>query len=158
MGTTRSAYVGVFLTIPNKKVTVDVPTYFDKNNKPVSTPFCPNTGEQHRVELKNKTQNQSPSTWLKEYKTITPEEKLLLDGENFFMPAYHGNDEGATFIIEDDKYKFANEDYEINVDIGCIDIETLMSQFKEEYKQYLDLFKREYGSVSVHFGLVKYAH
>lgn len=44
------------------------------------------------------------------------------------------------------------------VEIQPIDVEALIAEFKKEYKPYIDVFEKEYGPITYHYGFLIHYH
>jgi hypothetical protein len=156
MGAYNSTYIGVYLEIPYIKVEKTKITYTHPNtgNK-MSNKFCPDTGLEGILHEKIETKYSSPCHFI--------DEDGLEDGldeDTFFAPEYTGGAKNTSTFILNRKNKFAHSDdglFNYSIDTNT-DIESLISEFKSKYSDYLDYFVKNYDIVNIKYGVVNYAH
>lgn len=156
MGSYPSTYVGIYMVVPDG-TEEETKTYFvhPTTGKRMKTKFCPDTGAEGVKKKVTKT--------IRKYADAYIDEEGF-DEDMFFSPEYDGADDGLnTFILNriNSKYAGNNIDGEesYNVDITTFkDTNKLIEEFKEEYKKYIDYYEKEYGKVSIHFGVAHYYH
>lgn len=164
MGRDNTVYVGVYLEIPPKKINKVKTHYVSENGTQMTSKFDPSTGKENKQVDEPYVHLDRPWIGFYDYDTITADELLELDEDEFLIPEYSGcKEKHATFLINrtKSKYVFKNEDNVFNLDLLNQDLlnqdfHGLIDSFKEEYSKYLDAIKKEYGEVYVKFGVVYY--
>jgi hypothetical protein len=157
MGTYNSTTVGVFLEVDIVEEEI-VEKYLvsprtQKEFKMGEAQFCPESGmsliEKERVHVENKC----PNSFLEdngEYFSGYNEEK-------FMKPQYVYDTEVHGVFLLNYRSKYSSslretDSYEIPENW-----KELKTEFEEEHKEYIELFKKEFGSCQVRYGVVNHA-
>lgn len=158
MGVDSSTYVGVYLVVPYKKMTLVSSHYVTESGQKSEFKFCPNTGKEHKLVDKTETKMDSPWTEFDEYESLTEDEMDELDDDMFWTPQYTKSPKNTSIFILNgkSKYKLANDDNESTTDLSNTNIPILLNDFSVDYVKYINAIKKEYGSVEVKFGAIHY--
>lgn len=160
MGIDSSTYVGVYLVVPYKKMTVTTSHYVNESGKKTNSKFCPNTGKEHALVDVSESKMESPWTEFDEYESLTEDEIDELDDDMFWNPQWTETKKNTSIFIlnQKSKYYLSNAEHTSTVDLTNVDIPNLLNDFSVYYKKYLDAIKKEYGSVEFKFGVVAYSN
>ena len=80
----------------------------------------------------------------------------------FFSPSYTATDDNriSTIIAHGSKYEMVSDGGLFNFNFGDINPSKIIEDFinDEEYKKYLEHYRKEYVEIKIKFGVLNYAH
>jgi hypothetical protein len=156
MGTHTSIYLGVFIKVPIKEITITETKFVDQETgKTKKTKFCPDTGKEFKTETFTRKEKNYPSAYI---------EDAGYTEDEFWQPAYHGGGEEFQVFLLNGK----NPKYVIDADVDDLDCinfigknnnyESIVEEFTKEYEKYINYYKEQYGEIEICYGLTIYAH
>ena len=156
MGAYPSTYIGIYMIVPYG-TEEEKESFFvhPETKRKMKTKYCPDTGAEGIKETRTKTVPKYPHAYIDEEG---------FDEDTFFSPEYDGTDSNhKTFILNTSKTQYTcdgfNDEESFNIDITTLgDANKLIEDFKKEFKKYIDYFEKEYGKVTIHYGVAHYYH
>jgi hypothetical protein len=156
MGTYTSIYLGVFIKVPIKEITITETKFVDQETgKTKKTKFCPDTGKEFKTETFTRKEKNHPSAYIEEDD---------YNEDEFWQPAYHGGgQEFQVFLLNSRNPKYVMDADVDNLD--CINFigknnnyESIVEEFTKEYEKYINYYKEQYEEIEICYGLTIYAH
>ena len=157
MGTYQGTYIGVYMEVPygTEKETESFYVHPTTGVK-MDTQYCPDTGVEGVLKTKTNTVDKYPHPYTDDVEG--------LDEDMFFSPEYDGAGKKLkTFVLNSTKTRYApinigeNEAFNLDGKIFA-NADKLIKEFREEYEDYINYFEKEYGLITIHFGVVNYYH
>lgn len=149
MGTYNSIHVGIYLEVPYVKGT-ETDTFYAH----------PETGKRQKSKFDAQTGRENVKNSVQKTVYVTPMSYIVEDGyieDQFSTPPYtNAGKHIQTFLLNDKKY-CNNFDNLNNLNLTDLDIPNLITEFKIEYRKYLDYYTNLYGVVNIKYGVVYYA-
>jgi hypothetical protein len=153
MGAYPSTYIGVFLEVPIEKKEVPYTVKVNSNGKEFKKGnFDPETGEELKEETRYNNEEVYPYPYI--------DDNDELEEDYFWMPQYHQDYESKKYFLLNfsSKYSSTLEECETYEYSDVIDTKSLIEEFKEEHKSYLEHYKNEGYNITIKYGIVNYAH
>lgn len=143
MGLEKNVYLGMYLKLKSKKVTITETIRVKPNGNRAKTRFNPETGEEYSTKVVNRVETKHVNLWDIEVDGFS-EDEFCTTGEieNIWMPNYDSDN-----LIDDDM--------EGEVDLSDLVIKEIKDNFITKYSKYLEEVKK-HGDVEVIFGSVIY--
>jgi hypothetical protein len=152
-----NVYIGIYLEIPILKVERKTTVKIDSRGKVSAGKFDSYTGELLKEVEKIETQIVYPTTEIDDDKFF---EKYNVAPEYLFDDVPLTSDKHLSlFMLDDNNSKYYSRHDVDGVKINAFEnVEKIISDFKEEYKNYLDYYKSEGYDITVKFGVITYAY
>jgi hypothetical protein len=151
MGAYNSTYVGVFLeaSIVTKQVEKEI--LKNSSGKIFTTgKFDPETGEKLIIEKVYENKKIYPTPYF---------EKDGIDDDTFWAPEYHGNSRNVKYFLINEYNKFHQKIEECEtLEFTDLNILSIIDEFKKEYSEYLDHYKKIGYDFKIKWGIVNYAN
>lgn len=159
MGYSNYTFIGVFITVNNEEKVVTESHYVNSNGNKKKTPFNSETGEEHKLVKKDKRTIHKFSVYDIDDKHDTEIVEKLWDIE--FAEGYNDTINGYVTIIptnlDDDSFAKTIDEGETIEFSDDFNKENAINEFKEFFKEELELFDKDGIKYEIKFGVVNYA-